>query len=66
MREPKGIGETSEEELKKLADVLINGYGWSNFSIGLASFGDLSLSFLMAGWREMTIVEIDVNNPVHV
>jgi hypothetical protein len=27
MREPKGIGETSEEELKKLADVLINGYG---------------------------------------
>jgi hypothetical protein len=25
--EPKGIGETSEEELKKLADILINGYG---------------------------------------
>jgi hypothetical protein len=26
IREPKGIGETSEEELKKLTDVLINGY----------------------------------------
>jgi hypothetical protein len=25
--EPKGIGETSKEELKKLADILINGYG---------------------------------------
>jgi hypothetical protein len=25
--EQKGIGETSEEELKKLADILINGYG---------------------------------------
>jgi hypothetical protein len=49
-----------------LADILINGYGWSSFSIGLTSFGDLSLSFLMAGWREMSIVEIDVNNPVHV
>jgi hypothetical protein len=23
----KGIGETSEEELKKLTDILINGYG---------------------------------------
>jgi hypothetical protein len=27
IREPKGIGETSEEELKKLTDLLINGYG---------------------------------------
>jgi hypothetical protein len=27
IREPKGIGETSEEELKKLADILVNGYG---------------------------------------
>jgi hypothetical protein len=25
--EPKGIVETSEEELKKLADILVNGYG---------------------------------------
>jgi hypothetical protein len=49
-----------------LADILINGYGWSSFSIGLASFGNLSLSFLMAGWREVPIVEIHVNNPVHV
>jgi hypothetical protein len=27
IRVPKGIGETSEEELQKLADILINGYG---------------------------------------
>jgi hypothetical protein len=27
IREPEGIGETSEEELKKLTDVLITGYG---------------------------------------
>jgi hypothetical protein len=26
IREQEGIGETSEEELKKLTDVLINGY----------------------------------------
>jgi hypothetical protein len=26
IREPKGIGETFEEKLKELADVLINGY----------------------------------------
>jgi hypothetical protein len=26
IREPEGIGETSEEELKRLTDVLINGY----------------------------------------
>jgi hypothetical protein len=27
VREPEGIDETSEEELKKLTGVLINGYG---------------------------------------
>jgi hypothetical protein len=27
IRKPKGIGETSEEELKELTDVLVNGYG---------------------------------------
>jgi hypothetical protein len=27
IRELKGIGETSEEELKKLTDILINRYG---------------------------------------
>jgi hypothetical protein len=27
IRKPKRIGETSEEELKELADILINGYG---------------------------------------
>jgi hypothetical protein len=27
IRKPKGIGETSEEKLKKLTDILIDGYG---------------------------------------
>jgi hypothetical protein len=27
IRKPKGIGETSEQELKELADVLVNNYG---------------------------------------
>jgi hypothetical protein len=27
IRKPKGIGETSEEKLKDLTDVLVNGYG---------------------------------------
>jgi hypothetical protein len=27
IRKPKGIGETSEEKLKELTDVLLNGYG---------------------------------------
>jgi hypothetical protein len=27
IRKPKGIGETFEEKLKELADVLANGYG---------------------------------------
>jgi hypothetical protein len=27
IREPKGISETSEEELKKLTDILLNKYG---------------------------------------
>jgi hypothetical protein len=27
IRKPRGIGETSEEELKELADILVNGYG---------------------------------------
>jgi hypothetical protein len=27
IRKPKGISETSEEKLKELTDVLVNGYG---------------------------------------
>jgi hypothetical protein len=48
IRKPKGIGETSEDELKKLTDVLVNGYGRSSFSMGLASSGNLSFSFIVA------------------
>jgi hypothetical protein len=49
-----------------LTDILINGYGWGNFSISLASFGDLNFSFFIVGWREMPIVEINTNDLVHV
>jgi hypothetical protein len=48
IRKPKGIGETSEEELKKLTDVLVNDHGWGSFTTGLASFCDLNFSFLIA------------------
>jgi hypothetical protein len=27
IRKPKGISETSEEKLKELTDILVNGYG---------------------------------------
>jgi hypothetical protein len=30
IREPKGIGETSEKEFKELTDVLVNGYSLSH------------------------------------
>jgi hypothetical protein len=35
-----------------LADVLVNGYGWGNFSMSLATFGDLSFPFLIVGRKE--------------
>jgi hypothetical protein len=41
IRKPEGIGETFEEELKELTDVLVNDYGWGGFTISLASFCDL-------------------------
>jgi hypothetical protein len=47
IREPEGIGEASEEELKELTDVLVNNYGRGSFTIGLASFCDLVFSFLI-------------------
>jgi hypothetical protein len=49
-----------------LTDILVNGYGWSSFSIGFASSGNLNFSFIVTGWREMPIVETDANNLVHV
>jgi hypothetical protein len=49
-----------------LTDVLVNGYGWGNFSISLTFFGDLNFSFFIIGWRKTPIVEINTNNLVHV
>jgi hypothetical protein len=40
-----------EEKLKELADILLNGNGWSSFSIGVASSGDLDFPFMVVGWR---------------
>jgi hypothetical protein len=48
IRKPKGIGETSEEELKELTNVLVNNYGSGSFTIGLASFCDMNFSFFIA------------------
>jgi hypothetical protein len=49
-----------------LTDVLVNGYGWGSFFVGLASFGNLNFSFLRVGWRNMPIVEINTNDLVHI
>jgi hypothetical protein len=38
IRKPERIGETSEEELEELTDILVNGYGWGGFTISSASF----------------------------
>jgi hypothetical protein len=46
---PERIGKTSEEELKKLANALIDGHGGGNFSISLATFGALGFPFLVVG-----------------
>jgi hypothetical protein len=45
----KRVGKTSEEELKKLANALIDGHSGGSFSISLATFGALSFPFLVIG-----------------
>jgi hypothetical protein len=46
---PKRIGKTSEEELKKLANALIDGHSGGSFSISLATFGALGFPLLVIG-----------------
>jgi hypothetical protein len=46
---PKRIGKTSEEELKKLANALIDGYSGGSFSISVATFGALGFTLLVVG-----------------
>jgi hypothetical protein len=46
---PKRIGRTSEEELKKLANALIDGHSGGSFSISLATFGALGFTLLVIG-----------------
>jgi hypothetical protein len=43
------VGKTSEEELKKLANALVDGYSGGSFSIGLAAFGALGFPFHVVG-----------------
>jgi hypothetical protein len=46
---PNRIGKTSEEELKKLANALIDGHSGGSFSISLATFGALGFTLLVIG-----------------
>jgi hypothetical protein len=46
---PKRMGKTSEEELKKLANALVDGHSGGSFSISLAAFGALGFPFLLVG-----------------
>jgi hypothetical protein len=46
---PKRVGKTSEEELKELANALVNRYSGGSFSISLAAFGALGFPFLVIG-----------------
>jgi hypothetical protein len=41
--------KTSEQELKKLANVLIDGHSGGSFFISLATFGALGFPFLVIG-----------------
>jgi hypothetical protein len=45
----KRIGKASEEQLKKLANALVDGHSGGNFSISLATFGALDFPFLVIG-----------------
>jgi hypothetical protein len=38
---PERVGKTFEEELKKLDNILVDGYRGSSFSISLAAFVNL-------------------------
>jgi ethanolamine utilization protein EutQ (cupin superfamily) len=46
---PKRVDKTSEEELKMLANDLVDGHSGGSFSIGLAAFGALGFPFLVVG-----------------
>jgi hypothetical protein len=43
---PKRVDKTSEEELKKLANALVDGHSGGSFSISLATFGALGFPSL--------------------
>jgi hypothetical protein len=46
---PKRVGKTPKEELKKLANALVDGHSGGSFSISLAAFGALGFPFLVVG-----------------
>jgi hypothetical protein len=45
---------------------LVDGHGGGSFSISLATFSALDFLFLVIGWREVPIVEVNSNNLVHI
>jgi hypothetical protein len=47
--ELEGVGKTFEKELKELANILVDGYRGSSFSISLAAFVDLFFPFFVVG-----------------
>jgi hypothetical protein len=49
-----------------LANILVDGYRGGSFSISLATFVNLGFSFLVVGWREVSIVEVNANNLMHI
>jgi hypothetical protein len=46
---PNRVSKTPEEELKKLANALVDGHSGGSFSISLAAFGALGFPFLVVG-----------------
>jgi hypothetical protein len=46
---PKRIGKTFEEELKKLANALVDGHSGGSFSISLATIGALGFTLPVIG-----------------
>jgi hypothetical protein len=46
---PNRVSKTPEEELKKLANALVDEHSGGSFSISLAAFGALGFPFLVVG-----------------
>jgi hypothetical protein len=45
---------------------LVDEHSGGSFSISLAAFGALGFPFLVVGWREVPIVDVNSNNLLHI